>query len=152
MTKYFCRIDDTRGGFFDSDVHGEIGSPGCTIPKGAKEVTDDDHAELVAQSVGKLIVPDPDGYPIAIDPPPLDAEALAEAERTWRDAQLALTDPLVSRHRDELEEGIPTSLTAEQYIDLQAYRRQLRNWPQGAEFPLAEHRPAAPGWLAGPLQ
>lgn len=149
MAKFYSCIDEARGGFFDSDVHGEVGSPGCTIPNGAKEVTDELHADLVAaQSEGKLIVPDRDGYPVAIDPPPPDAEALAEAERAWRDAQLALTDPLVSRHRDEVEEGGSTTLAAEQYTELQAYRRQLRNWPQGEEFPLAEHRPPAPSWLA----
>lgn len=90
----------------------------------------------------------PDGQPVLIDPPPLDAEALTAVERAWRDAQLALTDPLVSRHRDEIEEGGATSLTADQYAELQAYRRQLRDWPQGDQFPLAEHRPPAPTWLA----
>jgi hypothetical protein len=149
MAKFYSRIDDARGGFFDSDTHGEVGSPGCTIPKGAKQITDELHADLVAaQSGGKLIVPDPEGYPIAIDPPPPDAETLAEAERVWRDGQLALTDPLVSRHRDEVEEGVSTSITTEQYAELQAYRRQLRDWPQGSLFPLAEHRPTAPIWLS----
>ena len=90
----------------------------------------------------------PDGYPVLIDPPPLDTEAQESIERTWRDAQLALTDPLVSRHRDEVEEGGSTTLAAEQYTELQAYRRQLRDWPQGEQFPLAEHRPPAPPWLA----
>jgi hypothetical protein len=149
MGKFYSRIDDNRGGFFDSATHGDVGSPGCTIPKGAKEITDVYHEELVAaQSAGKLIVPDLDGYPIAVDPPPPDAEALAEAERVWRDGQLALTDPLVSRHRDEIEEGGETSLTADQYAELQAYRRQLRDWPQGDQFPLAEHRSPTPTWLS----
>lgn len=94
----------------------------------------------------------PNGQPVLIDPPPLDAEALAETERAWRDAQLALTDPLVSRHRDEIEEGGATSITAEQYAELQAYRRQLRDWPQGSQFPFAEHRPIAPLWLTEPPQ
>lgn len=94
----------------------------------------------------------PNGQPVLIDPPPLDAEALAETERAWRDAQLALTDPLVSRHRDEIEEGGATSITAEQYAELQAYRRQLRDWPQGSQFPFAQHRPIAPLWLTEPPQ
>jgi hypothetical protein len=89
----------------------------------------------------------PDGYPVLIDPPPLDADELAAVERAWRDAQLALTDPLVSRHRDEIEEGVETSISVDQYAELQAYRRQLREWPQGAEFPITEHRPIAPAWL-----
>lgn len=152
MGKFYSRIDGTRGGFFDSDTHGKIGSPGCTIPKGAKEITDELHADLVAaQSDGKLIVPDPDGFPIAIDPPPLDAEALESIERVWRDSQLALTDPLVSRHRDEVEESGSTTLTAEQYAELQTYRRQLREWPQSTDLPLSEHRPTASSWLLGKI-
>ncbi|WP_414916936.1 phage tail assembly chaperone [Pseudomonas sp. Tul1A2] len=149
MGKFYSRIDDTRGGFFDSDIHGQMGSPGCTIPNGAREITDELHAGLVAaQSDGKLIIPDPDGYPVAIDPPPLDVEALESIERAWRDGQLTLTDPLVSRHRDEVEQGDSTTLSAEQYTELQAYRRQLRDWPQGTQFPLIEHRPTEPEWLA----
>lgn len=148
MAKFYSRIDDTRGGFFDSAIHGEPGSPGCAIPEGAWEITDELHADLVAaQSDGKLIVPNADGYPIAIDPPPLDTEALESIERTWRDGQLTLTDPLVSRHRDEIEQDASTTLTADQYSELQAYRRQLRDWPQGTQFPLIEHRPTEPEWL-----
>ncbi|QJP96558.1 phage tail assembly chaperone [Pseudomonas fluorescens] len=90
----------------------------------------------------------PDGQPVLIDPPPLNADELTSVERSWRDAQLALTDPLVSRHRDELEEGGETSLAVDQYAELQAYRRTLRGWPQGEQFPLSEHRPPAPIWLA----
>lgn len=89
----------------------------------------------------------PDGYPVLIDPPPLDSLELESIERAWRDAQMALTDPLVSRHRDEVEEGGSTTLAAEQYTELQAYRRELRDWPQGDQFPLADHRPEAPPWF-----
>nr|WP_256671239.1 phage tail assembly chaperone [Pseudomonas sp. IB20] len=73
---------------------------------------------------------------------------MASVERSWRDAQLFPTDAIVSRHRDELESGGTTSITPEQYTELQAYRRQLREWPQGAEFPLVDHRPVAPSWLS----
>lgn len=89
----------------------------------------------------------PNGQPVLIDPPPLDAEALADVERAWRDAQLALTDPFVSRHRDELEEGSETSLTPDQYAELQSYRRQLRDWPQASDSPSTEQRPFVPSWL-----
>jgi hypothetical protein len=149
MSKYYCRIDDMRGGFFDPVVHGKIGSPGCKVPEGAKEITDEQHqALLLAESNGKLIVPDSAGFPMAIDPPPPSADELAAAERGWRDLRLAETDSVVARHRDELEGSGSTTLTAEQYIQLQDYRRLLRDWPQGGEFPLAEHRPPAPTWLS----
>ncbi|MFJ7111310.1 phage tail assembly chaperone [Pseudomonas sp. NPDC098740] len=153
MSKYYYRVDETRGGFLDSAVHGEIGSPDCTIPPGAKEITEEQHAELVAaQSNGKLIVPDPDGYPLAIDPPPPSDDELAAVERVWRDQRLSETDGVVTRHRDEVEEGLETTLTPTQYTELQAYRRALRNWPEAGEFPLIEHRPPTPLWLAGQLQ
>ncbi|KII30087.1 hypothetical protein RY26_25530 [Pseudomonas fluorescens] len=89
----------------------------------------------------------PDGHPVLIDPPQLDADELVAVERAWRDSQLVLTDPLVARHRDEIEAGDSTTIKAEQYTELQSYRRQLRDWPQGAQFPLSEHRPVAPSWF-----
>ncbi|MBX9408276.1 phage tail assembly chaperone [Pseudomonas baetica] len=91
------------------------------------------------------------GYPILVDPPPPSAEEATDIERRWRTAQLAATDGLVARDRDELEDGGGTTLTTEQYAELQTYRRELRDWPQGSFFPFSEHRPAAPRWLEGAL-
>lgn len=91
------------------------------------------------------------GYPILIDPPPPSAEQAADTERNWRTAQLADTDGLVARDRDELEDGGGTTLTTAQYAELQTYRRELRDWPQGSFFPFSEHRPVAPRWLAAAL-
>lgn len=99
-------------------------------------------------SGAKVVSSDDAGYPVLINPPPLAMEQLEAFERSWRDAQLAATDPLVSRHRDELEDGGTTTLADEQYAELQAYRRALRTWPEGGDFPLTEHRPTAPAWLA----
>ncbi|RQF62787.1 phage tail protein [Pseudomonas aeruginosa] len=93
-----------------------------------------------------MICANDDGQPMTKVPPPPSVEALAAVERSWRDQQLDDTDALVARHRDELEVGPPT-LSTEQYQALQAYRRQLRDWPESGEFPLAEHRPVAPDWL-----
>ncbi|MGF6220302.1 phage tail assembly chaperone [Pseudomonas frederiksbergensis] len=88
------------------------------------------------------------GYPVLVDTPPLAPEEAAKAERLWRDSQLSATDSMVARDRDELEDGGGTTLTTEQYAELQAYRRALRDWPQGSFFPFSEHRPSAPLWLA----
>ncbi|MHC5131771.1 phage tail assembly chaperone [Pseudomonas glycinis] len=88
-----------------------------------------------------------DGYPILVDPPPPSAEEVEDIERLWRNAQLAATDGMVARDRDELEDGGGTTLTTGQYAELQAYRRELRDWPQGSSFPFSEHRPLAPRWL-----
>lgn len=126
-----------------------VDNPACLIPIDAVEITKAQRDELLAgESTGLVISSDKYGYPVLVDPPAPDAAVLEAIERAWRDAQLASTDPLVSRHRDEVEEGGSTTLAADQYIELQAYRRQLRDWPQGEQFPLAEHRPPAPPWLA----
>jgi Phage tail assembly chaperone protein len=90
------------------------------------------------------------GYPILVDPPPPSPDEAADIERSWRTAQLSATDGLVARDRDELEDG-GTTLTTEQYAELQTYRRELRDWPQGSFFPFSEHRPVAPRWLAAAL-
>jgi len=91
------------------------------------------------------------GYPILVDPPPPSPDEAADIERSWRTAQLAATDGLVARDRDELEDGGGTTFTTEQYAELQTYRRELRDWPQGSLFPFSEHRPVAPKWLAAAL-
>lgn len=113
----------------------EVTNPTCLIPGDAVEITSVYHEELLTgQSLGKVIVTDESGYPILIDPPPMSAEDTAAAERVWRDAKLAATDGVVSRHRDELEEGSESTLTAAQYAELQTYRRALRNWPEVGEI------------------
>lgn len=135
----------TRG-FYDPAIH-------TTMPNDVVEITAEVHAALIdGHGKGKEIGWGNDGYPVLIDPPTPSPEFFAEVERAWRDGQLAATDGVVSRHRDELEEGQETTLTPAQYTELQAYRRALRYWPEAGEFPLIEHRPVAPGWLTGPLQ
>ncbi|WP_285354633.1 tail fiber assembly protein [Pseudomonas sp. lyk4-R2A-10] len=135
----------TRG-FYDAAIH-------LSMPDDVVEISPEEHADLMAQqSEGKVIEWASDGYPYAADPPPPSTEELIGIERAWRDTQLTATDGVVTRHRDELEEGTPTTLSAEQYAALQEYRRALRAWPQGEQFPLIEHRPAAPAWLADHTQ
>jgi hypothetical protein len=135
-------------GAYVPEIHGE------NMPADVVEVSESVWQSLLNElsTSPKKMSSRPDGQPVLIDPPPLDADELAAVERAWRDAQLALTDPLVSRHRDEVEEGGATSLTLEQYAQLQAYRRKLRDWPQGEQFPLIDHRPIAPPWLIEQIQ
>lgn len=115
---------------------------------GGVEITEEEHAVLLqGQADGQVIASDESGYPILGDPLPPSADELAAQERQWRDRMLSLSDGVVTRHRDELEEGSATTLTAAQHTELQTYRRALRNWPEAGEFPLIEHRPTAPPWL-----
>lgn len=135
-------------GAYVPEIHGE------DMPADVVEVLESVWQSLLDElsTSPKKMSSRPNGQPMLIDPPPLDAEGLAAVERAWRDTQLALTDPLVSRHRDEVEEGGTTSITPEQYAELQSYRRLLRDWPQGAQFPLVDHRPIMPRWLIEQIQ
>ncbi|KAE9639050.1 phage tail protein [Pseudomonas sp. PB106] len=127
----------STGGFYNPAIN-------TNIPSDAVEITQEYWMELLnGQSSGKIIVANDDGYPVLIDPP----GQLEAFERAWRNVQLASTDSVVTRYRDEVERW-PTLLTPAQYIELQTYRRALRIWPVGGESPLSEHRPAAPEWLA----
>lgn len=137
--------------FFDAKTLGFIivEGPGEAIPKGAVEVSSEEYESLfMGQESGKRIAADKKGRPVLVDLPPASAETLAQNERWWRDTQLTQSDGIVSRHRDEIEGGSSTTLTLEQYGELQAYRRLLRDWPSAGEFPLSDHRPSAPHWLA----
>lgn len=77
-----------------------------------------------------------------------EREMLADAERSWRDAELASVTWLRDRHRDQVELSADTTLTAEQFNELLAYMQLLRDWPQSAAFPNVSHRPLAPSWIA----
>ncbi|QOD67347.1 phage tail protein [Pseudomonas brassicacearum] len=119
------------------------------VDNGGIVITDDEHGALFEPDRGsKVIVLGSDGRPALQEPPLPTSDELALVERTWRDKQLAVTDGVVTRHRDEIEDGIVTTLTSDQYGALQTYRRALRNWPEAGEFPLIDHRPPAPDWLA----
>jgi hypothetical protein len=73
---------------------------------------------------------------------------LVDVERAWRDAELASLIWLRDRHRDQLDMGSVTTLTAEQFSDLLLYMQALRDWPQSPSFPDVSLRPAAPPWIA----
>lgn len=74
--------------------------------------------------------------------------ASPDTERAWRDTALDEMVWLRDRHRDQLELGVDTTLTAKQFTELLAYMQDLRDWPQSPDFPLTEHRPVAPPWIA----
>lgn len=60
---------------------------------------------------------------------------LAEQVRTERDARITSCDWVITRHRDELDEGGGTTLTAEGYAVWLSYRQALRDLPSLDGFP-----------------
>lgn len=62
------------------------------------------------------------------------AEKMLPEIRATRDSLLADTDFLVTRHRDQLDTGIPTTLSAEQYAEMLTYRQTLRDFPATVDF------------------
>ncbi|MEX5582776.1 phage tail protein [Pseudomonas lurida] len=83
---------------------------------------------------------------------PRSPEELASDERAWRDAEIERVRWLRDRHRDEMDMGVPRSLSAEQFAGLLLYIQQLRTWPQATGFPDQAARPVPPDWLAVPAQ
>ncbi|PHN59982.1 hypothetical protein AO268_17440 [Pseudomonas sp. ICMP 8385] len=129
----------------------EVPNPKCSLPPKAelRDLPQDKYlALLVAQSQGKVIQANSKGEPVAVDPPPPSDVELERRERIWRDSALANTDGLVVRHRDELELQQATTLTTEQYQQLQRYRLDLRVWPLAEHFPDRQFRPVIPDWVA----
>ncbi|MBM0283397.1 phage tail assembly chaperone [Pseudomonas chlororaphis] len=130
----------------------DIGYEMTDVPGDVIDVPPEDFAAAMDRAPGELLKFE-NGRVVIIPAPEIDTvERLVALERYWRSQQLTQTDAVVTRHRDELEDGSETTLTPAQYSELQAYRRGLRDWPENGEFPLAEHRPMAPPWLAGQLQ
>ncbi|KPZ06421.1 Tail fiber assembly protein [Pseudomonas amygdali pv. ulmi] len=122
---------------------------GNDMPDDAVEVSEQDYSMLLGgQGEGQLIVTGAAGFPILEDPPPASDEQLRQGARYWRDQWLATTDPLIVRHRDEKEAKRATTLNDDQYSTLQAWRLDLRDWPELPAFPSAESRPQPPDWVS----
>lgn len=78
----------------------------------------------------------------------VSADELAARARLWRDQEISDSQWLIERHRDQVDAGNKTTLTAAQYSTLLAYRQALRDWPTVQNFPADASRPVAPDWLA----
>ncbi|MGL6596866.1 hypothetical protein ACSZOB_03395 [Aeromonas veronii] len=63
---------------------------------------------------------------ITVDAKQAEKEANLRAQR---DKAISDSDWLVLRHRDELDAALATTLSDEEYVELLAHRRALREWP-----------------------
>ena len=121
------------------------GAPyGDAVGKACVELTEADYRALA----GHALAIGPDGRPVLAASLPPAAEQMEAVERSWRDAELAGSEWLGTRHRDEVDMGQQTTLTADQYAELLAWRQLLRDWPASSAFPDAAERPSPPEWLS----
>ncbi|WP_310631569.1 phage tail assembly chaperone [Paraburkholderia sp.] len=111
-----------------------------------KLTTDQYRAMLDGQSDGKRPSIDASGNPVLLDPLEPTGDELAELKRAQRNAAITATDWIVARHQDELALGGATTLTAEQYATLLAYRKTLRDLPDSASWPGVD-LPAVPDFV-----
>jgi hypothetical protein len=65
----------------------------------------------------------------------------SEQKKVQRNRLLAETDWIVTRHRDEKDEGGGTTLTVKQFKAVLAYRKALRNWDRVTPLPVAPELP-----------
>lgn len=133
-----------------------VANPKCLLPPESElvETPQEEHDEIfrVLSLGGSILVPGKNGRPSTAAAPGPTLDELKARERAIRDRALLLTDPMIARHRDELEAERPTTLTVEQYKQLQGYRQDLRDWPESEHFPAVEYRPTQPAWLAELIQ
>uniref|UniRef100_A0AAU6W2B6 Tail protein n=1 Tax=Pseudomonas phage Touem01 TaxID=3138548 RepID=A0AAU6W2B6_9VIRU len=136
---FFCPHDSA---FYDQEIVGDA------VPEGSVEISKELYLELQAgYSEGMDIKADKKGFPFLADRPGPTKDEQAASARFWRDNRLTATDALVTRHRDEIEQELKTSLSSVKYGELQVYRQSLRDWSSVAEFPDLSSVPINPKWL-----
>jgi len=143
MSQKYAHLNADRFviGFYSDEWHGD------SIPAGAVAIDDEHHVELLeGQSAGKRMKLDDKGMPLLVDPAPQTVDELAASMRVQRNAALAESDWLVSRHQDESLFAASTTLTKAQAASLGAYRKALRDLPASEGFPSVA-LPAAPDFI-----
>ena len=107
----------TTTGFYKPEIHGN------SIPSDAVEISDETYRSLFTQQAeGKQIVPNDDGYPIAITPPII--------EPTWEQIK-AQRDKLLQ----QCDWTVLTDSPVSNQSDWLSYRQALRDIPQDFTTP-----------------
>ena len=81
-------------------------------------------------------------------PPAPTANDLMIQARSLRNGYLTLLQSASDRHRDEIDAGVATTLTAAQYVTLLALKQTLRDVTKQAGFPASVSWPAIPDFLS----
>jgi len=114
-----------------------------------------EEAVLISEELFSRMIQECDGIwtlgsdgEITKEPLPEIVPDYAGIERRRRDRQIESVKWVRERHRDELDLGVNTTLTAPQFSELLVYIQSLRDWPESKDFPAQEKRPSEPNWIA----
>ncbi|GAB6177970.1 hypothetical protein JCM16814_28610 [Desulfobaculum senezii] len=141
------KYSSTTNGFYTTALHGN------NIPADAVKITDAEHRALLdAQARGKLIQPDANGRPVAVDPPPppepteaeLAERARAERDRLMREAYDPAVMQLLRKRRVVVAASGDTAGIDAQLAAWDAYANALESVPDQPEFPRVIDWPTAP--------
>lgn len=129
----------------DAVAAGEaVACPRWLIPAHATEVAPPETGE------GEVAIMTAEGWIVGVAPeaelPDEEADA-ATVARAQRDAQIARVRWIIDRHRDQVELGQATTLSAEQHLAVLTYVQGLRDVPQQPDFPTTIQWPALPAGL-----
>lgn len=109
-----------------------------TLPSDVVEVSEEQFNSIMRGKVeGKVVAANKAGEPILRDFSHTK-ETLAIEERVWRDAELKRADVELLRVQD----GEPDARGT--VGEWRNYRKELRAWPEHADFPNRKSRPVAP--------
>ncbi|MCX8566968.1 MAG: virus tail fiber assembly protein, lambda gpK [Glomeribacter sp. 1016415] len=116
-------------GFYCVGIHGD------NIPKDAVSITQEEHTALLnAQSKGKWIQSDENGYPVAVDPPPLTPEEWADINLRRRQARLSQAALKVAPLQDAVDLNIATDDEKQLLKEWKLYRVALNRIEQHANL------------------
>ncbi len=119
------------------------------VARGVYPVTDPGQPDPALYRVtGQRVEIDGDGATLVYDAEPIPAEEIASAQfaalRTERDARLAAALAILDRHRNQVDFGLPSTLTAEQATAWAVYAQALRDLPERTADPASPEWPEAP--------
>lgn len=97
--------------YYSAATRGFYDELSSNIPADAREVPDDIYYDLinVHQPAGKRIVPDADGNPIAVDPPPITPENQLARDVSERDECLRKAALRIAPLQDAVDLGIASA-------------------------------------------
>lgn len=118
----------STNGFYLTEIHGN------NIPNDVVEITQNQHSQLLeAQSQGKIIQPDENGFPVAVDRPAYSP--------TWEDIRQERNIRLSNSDWTQLADA---PLTVNQKTAWTVYRQSLRDIPENFQTPEVVVWPVVP--------